>query len=210
MFFFLTCFFFLILSQLQFDMREYPLKEVAFRGIGGVNLTSRSVSNDLPIWMVEHRNNEYPATVVRRPEQQWSPYNQKAKRREKEKVGKFHKLTLSGDAPTWMTEQNRRIDKSNVLDPPMNYSGKYGEKTFVNRNTQPSYRNFPVPHYSEVRGLARRTKGRGVKDIPVKGAVNERPDQKLHLNGKDAWVPNCSMFGVQDTHGYLKVHGENM
>ena len=63
---------------------------------------------------------------------------------------------------------------------------------------------------TEVRGLARRTKGRGVKDIPVKGAVNERPDQKLHLNGKDAWVPNCSMFGVQDTHGYLKVHGENM
>ena len=173
-------------------MRKYPFKAVAYRGIGGVNLTNKSVSNDLPAWMVDHRSKEYPSTIVERAEKEWSPYNQKAKIRSADMLNKINKLTSSGDAPTWMTEQNRRIDPQLVRDPPINFSGLYGEKTFVNRFCSPSYRKTPKPHESEIRSRAKRVhraSKRKVKDIPIKGAVSMRVDRKTDLNGNDTFVP---------------------
>jgi len=157
------------------------LKAVSFTGIDGVNLTSKNISNDLPDWMLNHREIEYPTTVVQRKEKLWNPYNKPARRREKEDIHLHHKCTVSGDAPSWMTEQNKRIDVNLIHEPPSNYSCLYGERTFYNRNAYPSYRKIPEPHVNEIKcGNRKYTKEK--KDIQVKSKANRRVDGKTSLD----------------------------
>jgi len=177
------------IQQKQWQLREYPLKHVSFSGIGGVTLTSRSVSNDLPNWMVDHRDVEYPTTVIRRPEKEWSPYNQpnsfflQKKQQEQARKGstkrptkKVTNTTTSGDLPLFMTDQNKRIDPTSIRDAPANFSGLPGEKTFVNRMAPPSFRAIPKQYVSEVRAK------RLPKDnLPIKSPMSIRVDGRTDL-----------------------------
>jgi hypothetical protein len=184
LFFFFHCsFFFVDFVQKQFELREFPLKAVSFTGIDGVNLTTLNISNDLPMWMINHREEEYPTTVVQRKEKQWSPYNQRAKMRAAEDIKKHHKLTTSGDSPSWMTEQNKRIAPQYIHEPPPNGSGIYGERTFYNRKAYRANRKMPQSHHSDIKmNSLKYTKAKQV--IPIKSKLNQRVDGCVALDAQ--------------------------
>ena len=181
-------------TQLQFDVRAFHLKNVGFAGIGGVHLTSRSVSNDNPQWMVRHRIENNPESVVSRHVKTHAFHTRPAG------VGKptdFIKsqtaLLESGDAPEWMVARNKRIHRDLVVEPPLAGAGR---RQWHNRHAPKSYHSFPEPHTSEIqmqshttrfeRALAGGKRGGYLvraKDLEYKPAGVRR---NVYLDGRDS------------------------
>ena len=171
---------------------------MSFKGIDGVNLSSRNSSNDLPEWMLEHRTVEYPSTVTKRKEKNWNAYNRAPKSKPTEDTTVLHKLSVSGDAPSWMTEQNRRIDKTLVHEPPTNFSGKYGERTFCNRQAVPSFRQIPDNHHSDIK-MAHLKYTRKKVPVACKPGISKRVDGKINLDPKNGFNSNLETSSNTET-----------
>ncbi len=116
----------------------------------GVQITDSSVSGDAPTWMVEMSERVDERNVVRRPNQQLNFANKSFKEEIEKTVGfagqAWTDSTVSGDAPSWMTEQNDRVDPRIVRSHPKS------RRTWKNKYAPESYREFPhTKHEPKVR-----------------------------------------------------------
>ena len=146
------------------EMNSMALGDYSLGGVrsfidfgNGVQITDSSVSGDAPTWMVEMSERVDDRCVVRRPNNQLNFVN-KSFTQEIEKTGGFAgqawtDSTVSGDAPSWMTEQNDRVDPRIVRSHPKS------KRTWRNKYAPESYRKFPhTKHIPQVRDPRGRTK----------------------------------------------------
>jgi hypothetical protein len=100
--------------------------------------------------MVEMSERVDERNVVRRPNQQLQFANKCFKEEIEKTVGfagqAWTDSTVSGDAPSWMTEQNDRVDPRIVRAHPRS------RRTWKNKHAPESYRKFPhTKHEPQVR-----------------------------------------------------------
>lgn len=138
-----------------------PLRNQKYtEGIYGVKLNNKSISNDLPDWMVRHRNENFPDSVVQRRKKDWNLYNQEPKGLKKVGCGHTH----SGDSPQWMTEQIRRINPASIKEPP---SHGPEMRQFENKMAPKSHHDFPKPHENQIKQRHRTRAQQEVKYKPT-------------------------------------------
>lgn len=134
-------------------MRAFPLKSIGFVGVDGVRLTNRSVSNDNPEWMVRHRMENNPESVIGRHVKSHAFQNrQPGIGKPVDFLQRQTALLESGDAPEWMVARNKRIHQDLVVEPPL------GRRQWHNQAAPKSYHSFPEPHKSEIRSMSHTTK----------------------------------------------------
>ena len=161
-----------------------------FAGVNGVQLTSSGVSNDNPEWMVRHRMENNPESVISRHVKLHAFQNREPGiGKPVDFIQRQTALLESGDAPEWMVARNKRIHQDLVIEPPV------GRRQWQNQAAPKSYQPFPEPHKSEIRTMSHTSKyKRGslsgthggqllrVKDLEHKPAGVRR---HVHLDGQE-------------------------
>jgi hypothetical protein len=136
----------------------------------GVQITDSSVSGDAPTWMEELSNRTDPGNVIRRSNNTLNFVN-KHFEPEIEKIEQcWTDSTVSGDGPSWMVEQNQRVDPRIVRE-----HKKY-DRPWAQKHAPTSKRPFPhAKHKPNIRDARGRTKtkkrygdGRNTRPLPKK------------------------------------------
>ena len=116
----------------------------------GIQITDSSISGDAPTWMSDVILRTDPDNsngfVINRPNNDLDFVN-KTFQPEIEKIEQcWTDSTVSGDAPSWMTEQNARVDPRIVREHPKH------KRPWRQRNAPTSKRDFPVQGNSGTQG----------------------------------------------------------
>ena len=157
--------------------------------------------------MVEMSERVDERNVVRRPNQQLQFVN-KSFKEEIEKTGGFAgqawtDSTVSGDAPSWMTEQNDRVDPRIVRSHPKS------KRTWRNKNAPESYRKFP---HTKHKPRLRDPRGRTKTKKRWKDGRTRRQDQltkkELHVKHKTKRGPNGPVMAGSSVSSTTTTAGE--
>jgi hypothetical protein len=144
----------------------------------GIQITDSSVSGDAPTWMEELSMRTDPDNVIRRSNNDLD-FQNKTFKPEIEKTEGFGgqawtDSTVSGDCPSWMTEQNARIDPRIVREQPKH------KRPWRQKNAPTSIRPFPKQSKANIRNPKGRTKtkkrfgdGRNVRKLPNKPGLHK-------------------------------------
>ena len=117
---------------------------------GGNVISDSTVSGEAPAFMVDMSKRVDPTCVYTRPNNQLHFVNQEFSTGEKPSQWTYDDSSVSGDAPSWMTETSARIS-DNILVEPTN-------REWVNSSSNPSYRKSPKKPVHEIRAGRSRTK----------------------------------------------------
>jgi hypothetical protein len=133
----------------------------------GIQITDSSVSGDAPTWMEGLSLRTDPGnvngTVIRRSNNDLD-FQNKTFKPEIEKIEQcWTDSTVSGDAPSFMTEMNARVDPRIVREHPKH------KRPWKQRNAPTSRRNFPHgKHKPKIRDPKGRTRTKKTKKLPNK------------------------------------------
>ena len=158
-------------NECKIDAWEYSMGGVRSKidlG-GGIAIADSSVSGDAPTWMEDLSLRVDPSNVIYRSNHVLDFVN-KTFTPEIEKADLcWTDATVSGDAPSWMTEQNTRVDPRIVREVPKH------QRPWMQQNAPTSKRDFPKQAKPTIRNPRGRTKtkkrykdGRNVRKFPNK------------------------------------------
>ena len=165
----------------------------------GIQITDSSVSGDAPTWMEQMSTRVNPDEVIHRPNNDLHFVN-KTFEPEIDKISQcWTDSTVSGDAPSWMTEAYQRVDPRIVREHPKH------ERPWKQRNAPTSRRPFPHDkHKPQIRNPRGRTKtkkrfkdGRNVRKLPKKPTqhkpkVNRAPEGPVNMRNVSHGTDNTS------------------